>query len=62
MADIAVVTGGSSGMGLASARRFAKTHTVILVDVNQDRLDAVASELKSGGATVLTSRTDVTAS
>lgn len=60
--NVAVVTGGASGIGLAAAKRFAAAGmTVCLVDRIEERLaaakEAVAAESPSG--TVLTSNTDV---
>lgn len=41
-----VVTGGASGIGAGIARQVSKAgYGVILVDLNQERLDAVAAEL-----------------
>jgi len=46
---IAVVTGGSSGMGLATAKQFvAEGATVVITGRRQDRLDEAVSEI--GGA------------
>lgn len=41
---IAIVTGASSGMGREITRDLARTHTVIAVGRNAERLDAVAAE------------------
>jgi NAD(P)-dependent dehydrogenase (short-subunit alcohol dehydrogenase family) len=43
---VAVITGAGSGIGLATARRFAAEGAVVVaVDVNQAALDAVAREI-----------------
>ena len=55
---VALVTGGASGIGLASARRFARAGaTVVVVDLDGDQAAAVAAEL--GGAAL---RADVASS
>ena len=53
MAFVAVITGASSGIGEATARRVAREPNVklVLLARRQDRLEQLASEL--GGATVL---------
>jgi NAD(P)-dependent dehydrogenase (short-subunit alcohol dehydrogenase family) len=46
---VAVITGAASGIGLATARRFAaEGATVVAVDLNKDGVEAVTAEL--GGA------------
>ena len=50
----AVLTGAGSGFGLECARLGAsKGMNLVLVDVQQDALDAAAAELTAVGATVL---------
>jgi 3(or 17)beta-hydroxysteroid dehydrogenase len=43
---VAIVTGGASGLGLASARRLAEEGaTVVIADINREQGEAVASEI-----------------
>jgi NAD(P)-dependent dehydrogenase (short-subunit alcohol dehydrogenase family) len=52
--QIAVITGGSSGMGLATARAFAEAGAaVVLADVNQTALQAATDDLSAAGHQVL---------
>jgi NAD(P)-dependent dehydrogenase (short-subunit alcohol dehydrogenase family) len=52
--QVAVITGGSSGMGLATARAFAEAGAaVVLADVNQTALQAATDDLSAAGHQVL---------
>ena len=56
----AVLTGAGSGFGLECARMGAALGmNLVLVDVQQDALDAVSHELTAAGASVLALRVDV---
>jgi NAD(P)-dependent dehydrogenase (short-subunit alcohol dehydrogenase family) len=58
---VALVTGAGSGMGLATARAFAEAGAaVVLADVNDDAVRAVAEELAAEGHKTLAVRCDVT--
>lgn len=57
---IAIITGGSGGIGKATARRFLdEGASVLLTDIDQDALEETARELDAGER-VLTFRADVT--
>lgn len=49
MTRTALITGGTGGMGFATARLLGKDHRLILVDLRQDRLDAAVAELTATG-------------
>ncbi|HOE43626.1 MAG TPA: SDR family NAD(P)-dependent oxidoreductase, partial [Rhodoferax sp.] len=56
----AVLTGAGSGFGLEMARLGARLGmNLVLVDVQQDALDAAQAELVAAGAEVLAVRLDV---
>ncbi len=57
---VAIITGGASGIGAATARRFASRGArLMLADLNEEALSAVAKELGDDGASVATRITDV---
>jgi NAD(P)-dependent dehydrogenase (short-subunit alcohol dehydrogenase family) len=58
--QVAVVTGGASGIGLALANRFASAGLhLVLADVQEDALATAAHEISGHGVEVLTVPTDV---
>jgi 2-hydroxycyclohexanecarboxyl-CoA dehydrogenase len=58
---VAVVTGAASGMGRATAIRFAKEGAkVVIADLNSQGGELVVSEIAAGGGDAVFQRTDVT--
>jgi NAD(P)-dependent dehydrogenase (short-subunit alcohol dehydrogenase family) len=56
-----VITGGASGIGLATATRFAEREVnLVLGDIEEGPLDVAVEGLKAQGARVLGVKTDVT--
>lgn len=57
---VAVVTGGATGIGRETAVRFAREGArVAIADVDDDRGEAVANEVRDAGAEALFRKTDV---
>jgi NAD(P)-dependent dehydrogenase (short-subunit alcohol dehydrogenase family) len=60
MSQVAVITGGAGGMGLATAKIVGRERTVVLCDVRQDRLEAAAAALQGLGIAPTVVNCDVT--
>jgi NAD(P)-dependent dehydrogenase (short-subunit alcohol dehydrogenase family) len=54
------ITGGASGIGLATARRVVQEHPVLLVDRAAEALEAARAELEGGAQPVRAAAADVT--
>jgi NAD(P)-dependent dehydrogenase (short-subunit alcohol dehydrogenase family) len=58
---VAIVTGGASGMGAATARRFAREGAKVMIgDVLEDEGRKVAADIASAGGTAAFAKLDVT--
>jgi NAD(P)-dependent dehydrogenase (short-subunit alcohol dehydrogenase family) len=60
MGEVAVITGGASGIGRATALALARRGAdIVLGDVNEQRLDSVSDEVRQLGQRVLAVKCDV---
>lgn len=58
---VALITGAGSGIGLLSAKCFAKEGaSVVLADINEEAINAAVSEIESFGGRAIAVRVDVT--
>jgi NAD(P)-dependent dehydrogenase (short-subunit alcohol dehydrogenase family) len=58
--QVAVITGGASGIGLAMAERFAREGMrIVIADIEQEALDRAVAKLRASGAEAIGVRTDV---
>ena len=60
MANVAVVTGGAGGMGLAVAHALGREATVLISDVSQERVEGAQNELVNAGIDCAATICDVT--
>lgn len=60
MTDVAVVTGGAGGMGLAAAHVLGRDLTVLICDVDDVRLQAAHRELEEAGVACAATICDIT--
>lgn len=60
MRDVAVITGGAGGIGLAAAKIVGRSRAVVICDVNQERLDTAVAELEKLNIACKAVRCDIT--
>lgn len=60
MAELAIITGGGGGMGLAVARIMGREHPVLISDIDADRLESAQQELSDDGIECTTATCDIT--
>lgn len=53
MSNVYVITGGTGGMGKATALRLVDKGAILLADMNEERLQQTATQLKEAGATTV---------
>lgn len=57
---VAIITGGTGGMGLATARILGTDHKVVLADLDKKRLSDAVATLKAEGITASSAVCDIT--
>lgn len=60
MTKVAVITGGAGGMGLETARILGSDHTVVISDLNHERLTVACDDLARSGIQATAMVCDVT--
>lgn len=60
MTTVAVITGGAGGMGLATAKILGRDHSIVLADVNMERLEAAKQALEALGINTVSVVCDIT--
>jgi NAD(P)-dependent dehydrogenase (short-subunit alcohol dehydrogenase family) len=58
--DVAVITGGAGGMGLATARKLGADHTIVVSDIDDEKVQAAAGQLTAEGITAYAVPCDIT--
>jgi NAD(P)-dependent dehydrogenase (short-subunit alcohol dehydrogenase family) len=60
MTQTAVITGGTGGMGVATAKLLGRDHRVVLADLSQERIDSVVNDLTALGVDASGTVCDIT--
>jgi len=60
MKQTAIITGGTGGMGLATARILGRDHRVVIADLDQRRLDEAVASLSAEGVDARAVHCDIT--
>lgn len=60
MGATAVITGGTGGMGVATARILGRDHRIVVADLDQERIDKTVGELTEAGIEAIGIVCDIT--